>query len=80
VAGIIALALRLPVFNSMKPSYFLNSMPAFMMFIALGVMLWEKNKILRRTVLLTSGALFTLVTVHVLHIVLSLHALIAQAK
>ena len=80
MAGIIALTLRLPVFNSMKPSYFLNSMPAFMMFIALGVMLCEKNKILRRTVLLTSGALFTLVTVHVLHIVLSLHALIAQAK
>ena len=43
-------------------------------------MLWEQNRTLKRTVLLTSGALFTLVTVHVLHIVLPLHVLIAQAK
>jgi hypothetical protein len=50
-----------------------------MVFIALGVMFLEKNRILRRTMLVTSGALFVLVTVHVLHIVLSVHALMAQA-
>ncbi len=79
IAGIIALAMRLPVYNAIKPSYLLNAMSAFMVFIALGAMFLEKNRILRRTVLVTSGALFALVTVHVLHIVLSLCALMAQA-
>lgn len=78
IAGIIALTMRLPVYNAIKPSYLLNAMSAFMVFIALAVMFLEKNRILRRTVLVTSGALFVLVTVHVLHIVLSLHALMAQ--
>jgi len=79
IAGIIALTMRLPVYNAIKPSYLLNAMSAFMVFIALGVMFLEKNRILRRTMLVTSGALFVLVTVHVLHIVLSVHALMAQA-
>jgi hypothetical protein len=80
IAGIIALTVRLPVFNSIKPSYLLNAMPAFMIFIALGVMLLEKNKILRRATFLAVGMLFTLVTVHVLHIVLSIHTLIRSAN
>ena len=80
IAGIIALTMRLPVYNSVKPSYLLNAMPAFMIFIALGVMLLEKNKILRRTTLVTLGTLFALVTVHMLHIVFSLHTLIVQAN
>lgn len=79
IAGVIALTTRLPVYNAIKPSYLLNAMSAFMVFIALGVMFVEKNRILRRIVLVTSGALFVLVTVHVLHIVLSVHALVAQA-
>jgi len=80
IAGIIALTMRLPVYNSIKPSYLLNAMPAFMIFIALGVMLLEKNKILRRTTLVALGTLFTLVTVHMLHIVFSIHTLITQAN
>jgi hypothetical protein len=80
IAGIIALTVRLPVYNSIKPSYLLNAMPAFMIFIALGVMLLEKNKILRRTALVTSGTLFALVTVHMVHIVFSLHTLITPAN
>jgi hypothetical protein len=80
IAGIIALTLRLPVYNSIKPSYLLNAMPAFMIFIALGLMLLEKNKILRRTTLVALGTLFALVTVHMLHIVFSIHTLITHAN
>ena len=80
IAGIIALTMRLPVYNSIKPSYLLNAMPAFMIFIALGVMLLEKNKILRRTTLVALGTLFALVTVHMLHIVFSIHTLITHAN
>lgn len=71
-AGIIALTLRLPVYNSMKASYFLNSMPAFMVFLGIGLMSFEKTKILRRTVLILFGLLFTLVMLHILHIVLTI--------
>jgi hypothetical protein len=80
MAGIIALTVRLPVYNSIKPSYLLNAMSAFMIFIALGVMLLEKNKILRRTMLVASGALFAFVTVHILYIVFSIHTLTAQVN
>jgi len=55
-------------------------MPAFMIFIALGAMLLEKNKILRRTTLVASGTLFAFVTVHMLHIVFSIHTLVTQVK
>jgi hypothetical protein len=78
IAGIIALTMRLPVYNAIKPSYFLNSMSAFIVFIALGVTFLEKNKILRGAVLVTSVALFVIVTVHVLHIVFSINALMTQ--
>src|SRR5947207_8726239 len=80
IAGIIALTVRLPVYNSIKPSYLLNAMPAFMIFIALAVMLLEKDKILRRTTLVASGALFAFVIVHMLHIVFSIHTLITQVN
>ena len=80
IAGIIALTVRLPVYNSIKPSYLLNAMPAFMIFIALAAMLLEKNKILRRTTLVASGTLFAFVTVHMLHIVFSIHTLVTQVK
>jgi hypothetical protein len=79
-AGIIALTMRLPIYNSMKASYLLNSTPAFMMFLALGVMQWEKNAVLRRIVLIMFSALFTLVTVHVLHIVLAIRAILEQGN
>lgn len=75
IAGIIALTVRLPVYNSIKPSYLLNAMPAFMVFIALSVMLLEKNKVLKRVTLVASGALFAFVTVHMLHIVFFIHSL-----
>jgi 4-amino-4-deoxy-L-arabinose transferase-like glycosyltransferase len=72
VAGAIALTLRLPVYNAMKPSYLLNSTPALMVFLAVGVALIEKNTQLKRIVLLSFAALFVLVIVHVLHIVFAI--------
>jgi hypothetical protein len=71
-AGVIALTLRLPVYNSMKPSYLLNSMPAFMVFLALGLMSCEQSKILRRTLTVAFGALYSLVSLHIGHIVWAL--------
>jgi hypothetical protein len=71
-AGIIALALRLPVYSIMKASYFLNSMPAFAVFLSLGLMPCEKNKKLKWTIVIVFGALFALVSLHILHIFQSL--------
>jgi hypothetical protein len=45
--GIIAFALRLPVFSAAKASYFLNSLPAFVVFLSLGLMTCENNKKLK---------------------------------
>ena len=68
VAGIIALTLRLPVYNSMKPSYFLGAMPAFMIFLGLGIMLCERHATIKRVILATFGALFALAIMHIFHI------------
>lgn len=71
-AGVIALTMKLPVYNSMKASYFLNSTPAFMVFLGLGVMRCERNATVKRIVAVTFGGLFTLATLHILHIVLAI--------
>ena len=71
-AGIIALALRLPVYSIMKASYFLNSLPAFAVFLSLGLMPCEKNNKLKWTIVIVFGALFALVSLHILHIFQSL--------
>ncbi|MGO9139742.1 MAG: glycosyltransferase family 39 protein [Syntrophales bacterium] len=71
-AGIIALALRLPVYSTAKASYFLNSLPAFAVFLGLGLMPCEKNKKIKLTVVIVFGVLFALVSLHILHIFQSL--------
>jgi 4-amino-4-deoxy-L-arabinose transferase-like glycosyltransferase len=72
VVGIVALALRLPVYSAAKASYFLNSLPAFVVFLSLGLMACENSKHLKWTVMIAFSFLFCLASVHVLHIVLSI--------
>jgi len=67
-AAIIALTLRIPVYCSMKASYFLNSLPAFALFLGLGLMSCEHNKAVRRFVIVVFGGLFALAAVHIVHI------------
>jgi 4-amino-4-deoxy-L-arabinose transferase-like glycosyltransferase len=66
--GIIALALRLPVYSAAKASYFLNSLPAFAVFLSYALMSCEKNKILMWIVVTLFGVLFALVSLHILQI------------
>jgi hypothetical protein len=71
-AGIIALALRLPVYSAVKASYFLNSLPAFAVFLSLGLMPYEKNKKIKWTIVIIFGVLFALVSLHILYVFQSL--------
>ncbi len=72
MAIMVMLALRLPVFSSMKASYFLNSLPAFAVLLSLGLMRCENNKTLRRTIGAVFIALFALANLQILHFVLSM--------
>ena len=72
MAVMIALAVRLPVYTAAKASYFLNSLPAFAVFLSLGLMVCENSKHLKWTVVIAFSFLFCLASVHVLHIVLSI--------
>lgn len=72
-AGIVALTLRLPCFNSMKPSYFLGAMPACMIFLSLGIMRCERNEKMKQAIRLTFGALFALAIIHILHLVFAIY-------
>lgn len=72
IVGIVALALRLPVYTAAKASYFLNSLPAFIVFLSLGLMACEKSKPLKWTAVIAFSFLFCLASVHILHIVLSI--------
>jgi hypothetical protein len=67
-AVIIALTLRLPVFSTVKASYFLNALPAFAVFLSLGLMPCEKHKTLKWTIIIVFGVLFALASLHILHI------------
>jgi hypothetical protein len=74
-AGIMALAVRLPVFSSAKASYFLNSLPAFAIFLGLGATSLDRKHRAWRWILGASfGLLFAIVIVHVLQIAHSLLA------
>jgi hypothetical protein len=70
-AIIIALALRLPVYSAMKASYFLNSMPAFAVFLGIGLQSCANRHILKKSISIIFGALFILVSLHILHISLT---------
>ena len=64
-AGVIALTLRLPVFNAMKPSYLLISTPSFAILLAVGAAQWERHLFVRRGLAITFGALFAVAAAHV---------------
>lgn len=68
VTGIVALAIRLPVFSAAKASYFLCSLPAFAVFIGLGAMSWERTIALKYTILTVTGLIGALVILHILQI------------
>jgi 4-amino-4-deoxy-L-arabinose transferase-like glycosyltransferase len=72
ITGIIFLVLRLPIYSSMKASYFLNSMPAFAVFLCLGIEPYEKYKIMKWVTGVIVGIIVVLVTLHILQIFLSL--------
>ena len=71
-AGIIALALKSPVYSSVKAAYFMSSLPAFAVFLGLGVMSCEKYRIVRWVLTFAFGCLFVLVALHILDIAQSL--------
>lgn len=68
----VALAVRLPVYSAAKASYFLNSLPAFVVFLGFGLMTCEKSKPLKWTMTAAFSLLFFFVSAHILHIVLSI--------
>jgi hypothetical protein len=57
-AGIAALAARLPVFSAVKASYFLVSLPAFAVLLALGLMLFVQRRAVKLAVSVVFSCLF----------------------
>lgn len=67
-AGVIYLTMRSPVYSSVKAIYFLVSLPAFAVFIGLGMDSLGRHPRARAAVVATLVALFALVTIHIVHI------------
>lgn len=67
-AGIVYLTMRSPVYSSVKAIYFLVSLPAFAVYIGLGLMALERHPRARALVVGGLAVLFALVTVHILQI------------
>jgi len=67
-AIVVALVLKAPVFSSMKASYFLCSLPAFVVLAARGAQLFENKPPARYLLILSSILIASLATVHVMHI------------
>ncbi|MGV7225207.1 MAG: hypothetical protein ACQ9MH_27290 [Nitrospinales bacterium] len=71
-AGIIYIALKAPLYSVMKATYFMGSLPAFAVFLGLGVMACEKQRLVRWIIACFFGGLFVLVALHIVHIAYSL--------
>jgi 4-amino-4-deoxy-L-arabinose transferase-like glycosyltransferase len=71
-AGIAALAARLPVFSAVKASYFLVSLPAFAVLLALGLMLFEERRAMKPAVSAVFSCLFAFSAFQILLIVRAL--------
>ena len=67
-AGVVLLSVRLPVFSAVKASYILISLPAFAVFLSLGLMSCEKWERARWAAAGALGLLFALSCVHIVHI------------
>lgn len=70
--GIVAITHRLPVYSAMKASYFLNSMPAFAIFLGIGLMSIENRNIFKHIIAIIFTALFSIVFLHIILIYLSI--------
>jgi hypothetical protein len=68
--GIVAIVIKRPVYSVMKASFFLTSMPAFAIFLGIGLMSIEKRKIIRYVTVIIFIALFSIVCLHIIHIYL----------
>jgi hypothetical protein len=71
-SGIIALTLRLPVYTAMKAGYFLISLPAFAVFLGLGIMLIEKKGAWMTGISAAFGILWVLAAAHIIQIALAM--------
>ena len=67
-AGIIAVTINNPVYSVMKSSFFLISLPAFSIYLSIGVMACEKRNTLKCAIIIIFGALFVIIFWHILHI------------
>lgn len=72
IIGIIYWVSSNPVYSTMKASYFLNSLPAIIVFISFGLMLIEKIKPIKHLVTLIFVVQFIIVIWHILIITISL--------
>jgi hypothetical protein len=66
--GIIAITMKLPTYSTMKASFLLNSLPAFAIFISIGVMACENINALRWITTIVFATFFIVVSLHILHI------------
>ncbi len=68
---VIAFVLKYPVFSAIKASYLLISLPAFAVFLGVGLMACERYATIKKIIGVFFIPLFILVTLHILHIVQS---------
>jgi len=79
-AGIIMHTVKFPYYSHMKAVFMLISLPAFAVFLALGVMALEKNKIAKAFVWVSFLVICLLVTLHIGAIVKALHFMPLKEK
>jgi len=71
--GIILLVNKFPVYDSMKASYFLNSLPSFCVFIALGIQSIEKRLWIKPLVITAFYAIMLLAWMDIYQIIRAFH-------
>lgn len=67
-AGCILMVIKTPVYSSIKSSYMLTALPSFCAFASVGMVLWEKYRIVKYIYGTLLGVLFLLVTIHIIQL------------
>jgi 4-amino-4-deoxy-L-arabinose transferase-like glycosyltransferase len=79
-AGIIFHSLKYPYFSHMKAAFMLVSLPAFAVYLGIGVMVLEKYKILKLLVVISFIVICLLVTLHIADLVKALVSMTQSEK
>ena len=78
LAGIVVMTLNCPLYSTIKSTYLLTSIPAFGVFMAMGIHHVEHKKRVATFLVFCLAMLILLTTLHIMHIVCTFDSIVQK--